>query len=279
MIKQNPFSLYDFLGYFIPGALLIYIYLFIEYFNDLKEQFKLSEFLKSNKDFQIESFLFFIILSYALGHLINFISSITVEKYANWKYDYPSKYLLGFKRDTKLLKTLNYRRVILIIIVSPIAILDLILGDLFKFKYFYTRKLDKLLIEVIKEKGLVLINDLYKNKSGNTNDIRLRDYDFHRIFTHYTFENTKNHQFKLVNYVILYGFLRVLSFISIIVFWYFLYLKIIKGNELIGYFHIVLIGLIAYTFYMAFMKFYRRYTLEGFMLIAIDRDLIYKKEK
>lgn len=273
MIKQNPFSLYDFLGYFIPGALLIYIYLFIEYLKDITEPFKLTEFLKDTQDFQIDKFLFFIIISYSLGHLVNFISSITIEKYANWKYDYPSKYLLGFKSNPNIWKTLSFKRIILIILILPISILDLVLGELFKFKKFYTRQLDDLLIEMIKEKGGKLINVLFKNEEGNTDGFTLRKYDFHRIFTHYTFENSKNHQFKLVNYVILYGFLRSLSFITICLFWYLGYLKFVIGNEFICWYHLLITALISYTFFMAFMKFYRRYTLEGLMLIVIDKDI------
>lgn len=273
MIKQNPFSLYDFLGYFIPGALLIYIYLFIEYLKNLTEPFKLTEFLKDTQDFQIDKFLFFIIISYSLGHLVNFISSITIEKYANWKYDYPSKYLLGVKNDTKFLKTFSFKRIILIILILPISILDFVLGEFFKFKNLYTRKLDNLLIDIIKEKGTKLVNDLYKNLQGNTDGFTIREHDFHRIFTHYTFENSKNHQFKLVNYVVLYGFLRTLSLITISLFWYLVYLKLMIGNDFICWYHFLITGLISYTFFMAFMKFYRRYTLEGLMLIAIDKEI------
>jgi len=273
MIKQNPFSLYDFLGYFIPGALLIYIYLFIEYFNNLKIKFNLLNFLNDNQSFQTEKFLFFIIISYALGHMINFLSSITVEKYANWIYDYPSKYLLGLVKNRIFWKSLNLRRIITALIIFPVMFFDLILGNLFKFKNFYTRKLDTLLIQIIKEKGLILIKQLYQNNIGNKEPLKLRDNDFHRIFTHYTFENSKNHQFKLVNYVVLYGFLRALTLISILIFWYLVYLKLFKNNEFICYYHFLIIGFISYTFFMAFIIFYRRYTLEGFMLIAIDKEL------
>lgn len=89
MIRQNPFSLYDFLGYFIPGALLFYLILFIDYVENLSENFELKNFIEKNSDFQLDKVLFFIIISYSLGHLLNFISSITIERYANWKYNYP----------------------------------------------------------------------------------------------------------------------------------------------------------------------------------------------
>lgn len=277
MIKQNPFSLYDFLGYFIPGALLIYLLLFIQYLENFNGQFVFLNFLDFGKDTNLEQLLFFVIISYGFGHLINFMSSITIEKYANWKYDYPSKYLLGIEKNEywqKSRKIGNLWRILLPILILPVTIFDLILGDLFKFKDFYTRKLDDFLIEVIKEKGNILVNMLFKNTNKKLQDSKIGKYDFFRIFAHYTFENTINHQFKLVNYVVLYGFLRVLTLISVIVFWYSLYSLIILKNNLIDFSTILFIGLISYVFFMAFMKFYRRYTLEGFMLIAIDKELI-----
>ena len=170
MIKQNPFSLYDFLGYFIPGALLFYLILFIENFKNSSTDFKFWDLLKNKTDFQFEQFLFFIIISYSLGHLINFISSITIEKYAILKYDYPSKYLLNLEiREywTKGLSISNLWKLILLVLILPVTVFDLILGDIFKFKNFYTRKLDSFLIVVITEKGNVLINKLFKYKSGN----------------------------------------------------------------------------------------------------------------
>ena len=103
--------------------------------------------------------------------------------------------------------------------------------------------------------------------------LKMLEYDFFRIFAHYTFEHTKSHQFKLINYVVLYGFLRTLTFIMVILFWYMTYLMIITKSIQFDLRLLLLIGLISYSFFMAFMKFYRRYTLEGLMLIAIDEEL------
>lgn len=277
MIKQNPFSLYDFLGYFIPGALLIYLLLFIQYLENFKGQFVFLNFLNIGYDTNLGELLFFVIISYGFGHLINFMSSITIEKYANWKYDYPSKYLLGIEKNEywqKSRKIGNLWRILLPILILPVTIFDLILGDILRFKDFYTRKLDDFLIEVIKEKGQNLVILLFKNKAKNSDVSNIGKYDFFRIFAHYTFENTINHQFKLVNYVVLYGFLRTLTLITVIAFWYSLYSFIILKSNLINFYTVICIGIISYIFFMAFMKFYRRYTLEGFMLIAIDKELV-----
>ncbi|MGJ8738832.1 hypothetical protein [Zobellia laminariae] len=276
MIRQNPFSLYDFLGYFIPGALLFYLVLFIDYVENLSENFELKNFIAKNSDFQLDKVLFFIIISYSLGHLLNFISSITIERYANWKYNYPSKYLLGFDYSgfwaTKSKRGIVWR-ICLILIMFPVTVLDLILGEVLGFKNFYTRKLDKFLIDLITLKGQKLFNRLADGQLNGYDDIKVRDYDFHRIITHYTFEHSKNHQFKMVNYVVLYGFLRTLTLITTISFWYIIFTHYTELGNLTIIIILSLLSLIAYIFFMAFMKFYRRYTLEGLMLIAINEDL------
>ena len=283
MIKQNPFSLYDFFGYFIPGALMVYIAMFllkITNFNDIDQ---LTQILNSYKTFQIENFLFFIILSYSSGHLINFISSITVERYANWKYNYPSKYLMNLKPDFIFWsgsKRIKFWKILLITLLFPITILDLILGELLCFKTFYTKKADNYIIETVKIKGIILLNQL-----GTPITKTLREYDFHRIFSHYVYENSKNHQSRLSNYVALYGFLRSLCLISVLFLWliiYKLYKKAYLFEKFTEYFekskyllvYFIVISFISYIFFMAFMKFYRRYTLESLMLIVIDKELV-----
>lgn len=282
MIKQNPFSIYDFLGYFIPGALMIYVFLLISNSGEFDNISSIFTVIGQNKSLEIDNILFFIILSYALGHLINFISSITIERYANWKYSYPSKYLMNLKPNHKFWigpKRIKIWKAILCLLIFPVAVSDYILGELLNFKDFYTRKLDRFMIEMIKSKGIVLLDKL-----GAPLTKSLREYDFHRIFSHYVYENSKNHQSKMTNYVSLYGFLRSLCLISTIFFWFILF-KLWK----ISYDHIslkyyfqevkylflafLILGLISYIFFMAFMKFYRRYTLEALMLIAIDPDL------
>jgi len=288
MIKQNPFSIYDFLGYFIPGALMIYIILFLLKIHDFNNLDQFTTVLNNDRTFQLDSFLFFIIISYSTGHLINFISSITIERYANWKYDYPSKYLMNLNKDFKFWsgsKKIKSWKFILILILSPITLFDYILGEIFCFKIFYTKNADKYIIAAVKSKGVILLNQL-----GTPTTKKLREYDFHRIFSHYVYENSKNHQSKLSNYVALFGFLRALSLISALFSWLIFYKlceKVFLCDNYIEYFtkskylirYLFIISITSYVFFMAFMKFYRRYTLETLMLIVIDKDLVDLEKK
>ncbi len=291
MIKQNPFSLYDFLGYLIPGALLCYVFLFLLKIDNINSINDIILIVSNNQEFQFDKILFFVIISYSLGHLISYLSSITIERYSYWKYDYPSKYLLGLNKKQKYFPKKKHWKLLLIktilaILLLPITTLDLILGEYFNFKTFYTKKLDSFLIQVIKDKNLELLDILYPPYYDD-----LKKYDFHRIISHYVYENSKNHQSKMINYVALYGFLRAVTLIVNFIFWIFLIvtiqssykylvsLKYIKFGILfssIDYtriFLLLFIAIITYIYFMGFMKFYRRYTLEAYMLVAIDKEI------
>ncbi|MDT0557505.1 hypothetical protein RM697_02520 [Ichthyenterobacterium sp. W332] len=268
MIRQNPFSLYDFLGYFIPGATLIYLMLFFSNLDSSEYAWDFNNVVGSD-NVSIQNYLFFIIISYAVGHLINFLSSILVERYGNWMYDYPSKYLLKIHKKFSF-KTITIKRIGIFISILPVSILDLLLGQLFNFKNLYVQHLDDFLIHGIKTKSSKILTELIPEDESNNLPESINDYDFFRILHHYAFEHTKSHQFKMVNYVVLYGFLRSLTFICVIIFWYLVYLQLFEQNEFIFAYHYLIISLCSYIFFMAFMKFYRRYTLEALMIIAIE---------
>lgn len=280
MIKQNPFSVYDFLGYLIPGSLVIYAYLIIDYLKSI-EFFNPSDFIENFSNVKLEGVFFFIILSYTIGHLISFASSITIEKYANWRYGYPSKYLLDMEHKGYWKSCRNWKnvvwRIIMIIILFPCVFFDWIFGQLLGFKRFYKKSLDEFLQDMVVSKANRLINQLGLEKLKNAekySDGKGNDFDFHRIITHYAYENSKQHQAKMSNYVALYGFLRTLSLIfSLLATYFFIrvvcFLEFNLNNGIILF---VLTG-ISYLAFMAFMKFYRRYTLEGLMIIVIDKEI------
>ncbi len=277
-MKQNPFSLYDFLGYIIPGLFFIFSIFIIDEFKKT-DSISFFPIINSFPTLKLEGSIFILIVSYTLGHLLSFVPSITIEKFGIWKYGYPSKYLLGIdslKYKDHLRK--NFPEfiwgLILFILLLPIAIFDYILGKLFGFKDFYRKPVDDLLVKAIELKvnqlavcfGLTKVNG-FENGIGDNND-------FFRIVQHYTYDHSLNHQSKFTNYVALYGFLRTMTLIMMILFWYIIVHVIIIGKFGIGI--VCLLGiasLIPYIFFMAYMKFYRRYTLEGFMVLVIDKDI------
>jgi hypothetical protein len=306
METKKQFSLYDFLGYFAPGALFLYILLyFLKYFDELLYQCIL------NINFgKIELFVAFVIISYIIGHALNYISSITIEKYSNWMYGFPSYFLLFgtkkhyFKKLSFSEKELEldlsgcdlaenfinnysirnkskskYRfflswffsciwRLILLIFLLPIFFYDLLVGRIMKLKLFYTNQLDIVLSNAIIKKIQTLFREL--------NIEVLIGTDFFRVISHYYYENYEKHQSKYDNYVALYGLTRTLSLIFCLTTWLFSFIIIYTHIFCLQlHFSVIIIFFlsgISYLFFMAFMKFYRKYTLEGYMCLLIDKD-------
>ena len=94
-LSKSPFSLYDFLGYFIPGALFCYLFAIV---------FDIEEIKWLNIEFFLGLRVFdqsvaFTLFSYVFGHAINYLSTLTIEKYSIWSIGYPSKYLFGVKPE------------------------------------------------------------------------------------------------------------------------------------------------------------------------------------
>ena len=277
-MKQNPFSLYDFMGYFIPGATSIYL---IQIVNVIKnsDSIDLAKILTSFPTIRTEGILIFLILSYVLGHLISYLSSITIEKYAIWKYGYPSKYLLDINENSYWTGAKKFHsifwRISLLILLLPTVTLDFILGKYFGFKNFYSNKLDPMLAKLIRLKLNRLLIKLGMTQKNGFNKGEGNENDFNRIVLHYTYENSKSHQSKLTNYVSIYGFLRTFTLIVNSLFWYFMFHTYLWGDFNSKSILIVMgISIISYIFFMSFMKFYRRYTLEGLMILAVDENII-----
>lgn len=289
-MKQNPFSLYDFLGYFIPGAFIIGLFHTISLCKDwhiasLSELITNCESLFcSFPNISIGGAIFLLIFSYVIGHLFSFISSITVEKYAVWRYDYPSRFLLKlelnyvarFKKNKGCWKRLQKLLwlFVLCIILLPIIASDLFFGKTLGLKDFYAKPLETPLIKLITYKISRLAIKLGITIENNFEDGEIHNCDFYRIVQHYAYENSKEHQSKFTNYVALYGFLRTFALIFNIMFWYLIIHISSWGNyDLYKIILIMFTGLISYAFFMSFMKFYRRYTLEGLMVLSINTDL------
>lgn len=289
MINQNPFSLYDFLGYFIPGASFVYLFILIQGILN-QNDFSTLQFLDNFEKSKFHGILLIIIISYVIGHLLSYTSSITVEKYGNWKYGYPSKYLIGLPiqgywkkgeetKDEPVRQIVtNFWRLLIALLLLPLTLLDWLIGTLIGIKKSHENSLDPFLRKAIEFKVTSLYQHLKLNKTGLFEIFDPINQDFNRIVSHYAFENCKEHQFRMVNYVALYGFLRNLSLIFTLTFWYFFFegIKTINFNADIDWTFVKILLLLmtsSFVAFMGFMKFYRRYTLEGLMLIVIDKNL------
>ena len=158
-------------------------------------------------------------------------------------------------------------RLVLLFILAPCVLLDYLLGSLLAFRRFYQQPLDPFLQDLTKNKIRKLITYISDDHTIELDDEKLSQYDFHRIVTHYSYETTKNHHSRMSNYVALYGFLRNICLIFNVLTIYSIVYMIIKGTE--NFIFPIMFIVATYISFMAFMKFYRRYSLEGFMVLLI----------
>lgn len=102
MEEKNPFSLFDFLGYFFPGAFALLI-IWSSYIVWTKEDILPISYLYDSIGYYsngksldlVKIAVPFILCAYILGHLISYLSAITIEFFTNKAFGYPSLYLLS----------------------------------------------------------------------------------------------------------------------------------------------------------------------------------------
>lgn len=267
-VKQNPFSLYDFLGYFVPGAIFIYLAL-IGHSNHYSNLEELQKFQK------LENILPFTLLAYLLGHIINYLSALTIEKHAIQMYGYPSKTII---KETEPERTTSkhdiFYTMLTRIIIAPVAMIDLTIGRFLKIDRFIKRSEDKTIRTIIKFK----IYELLKEKGSGTFDNFAPPHltNFFILAYHYCVEKCPNHLPKMQNYVALYGFLRANCFALICATWMTMFNLdleyLCNPRNIYIVIHTTILSAIAFILYLGFLKFYRRFCLEVLLAFCVTYE-------
>ncbi|END6329368.1 hypothetical protein ABMO06_003397 [Escherichia coli] len=280
-MNQNPFSFYDFLGYLIPGGFFILLMYFCGLTFDLDIVIDLTELLRGQSQiFGILNYGSIVIISYIAGHFISITSAFFIEKYMNEEFQYPSEYLFNKLSDDKKnvltpssdKQNEDTKRKIKYCIIK-VMLFPIIPWDYATQKLCYSQSLPFqlanttwLMIKEGYEKKFRIDDKLLNIRTG------LHD-DLFRLAYHYVYEFSNQHQTKIQNYVALYGFCRNICLVFVITFWIsFLTLiyRAIEGGA-VSYISIstLLSFFFVYVFYVGFVKFYRRYTLEVLMAFAV----------
>lgn len=280
-MENSPFSFYDFLGYLFPGAISL---LFISFFCSVDSNTYCKEYF--NFELFIEQILILynsnswvciivvIIFSYAIGHLISFLSSITIEYFSNMFFGYPSKYLLNDKEKSIFYYYKKYFkcktkvtfiwRILLIIFLFPITVVIMIFGNVLNINQHITRSLDDYTIDNIKVKQGNLLKKLnLQNKNNNIDKA-----DIHSLVMYYVYFNVPDRQRKADNYIALYGFLRSMTLILCSLTLYISCFLIFNSNYNVDYLLIDLILILLCNIsFMSFVKIYRRFTKEDYLTL------------
>lgn len=273
-MNQNPFSLYDFLGYLIPGGLFLYVLYFCGITLDWDVIIQLKKAaIAQESTLSLLGYSSIVILAYIIGHAIAICSAFLVEKYMNDTLQYPSIYLFWelnneFKDEVKKGWGRKLKYFIIKTILCPIWLLDII-----TFNKLYSRELTKELATPLWDK---LTNSYIKIFSVDLNQLKTSyalQGDLFRLAYHYSYEYSSNHQQKIQNYVALYGFCRNVCLVFLIFFWVALctlIINLMSANT--SHFNLIatlVMLLMTYIFYCGFVKFYRRFSLEVFMAFSV----------
>lgn len=291
--NKSYFSVYDFMGYLVPGLLC---FLGINFaLSDPKEILSFIEKF-SKPEIDLNTSVVSVVLLYLTGHILSFLSSITVEKYSRWTLDFPSKYLFR-KNKSSFIKSVfdllredknkNVRcciirfisriliRGVVTLFLLPLVGWDFLFRHIFQLKEQYARPFGDGCLPLI-ENGT---NDFFKsisNKTGENlkNNGDYIDADYFRIISHYVKENAPNHSGSINNYVTLYGFSRTTTLILVISTWVSLCHCFMNGL-FCDYFYIpIFLSAFSFLMYMEFNKFYRKYSVEVFLALCT----VYKKD-
>lgn len=266
--KQNPFSIYDFLGYLIPGAILL-----------LSTSGLLSIFNNQSLDHYIPDLpatyqaATFLAAAYIAGHVIGIVSSFSIEKSYIRLNGYPSRCFLKHEPlgtdapKTKMEKFWDLH----------LKVAQTVCGAILGNNSYATDALKAPIVQIINTKLEFYFSK--EHKSSNLEKIIQSEY-FHHIY-HYCVENAPNHLSKIQNYVALYGLMRNTAFTCLIAFWLiivesftqivhalftsstltFSTPRLITGSAALLCFSIL---------YLGFVKFYKRYSLEIIMAFSVS---------
>ncbi|WP_102947018.1 hypothetical protein [Stenotrophomonas sp. VV52] len=264
-VKQSPFSLYDFLGYLFPGAIAIFAFEYI--FSYLGLDTGLTELTALTR---ASALLPFILSSYIAGHLISLLSSFTIERLYIWTLDYPSKSLLSYERRAIFedkLSALNCVKFVCLIILAPVALGVLAMCFFSAGRPGLAQSMDNLLTKIIRLKITRLL--IEKGQVDNPNRYAGPcDSDFFRFVYHHALENSPAHIGKMQNYVALFGFHRAMSFLCCLLFWIGI-VSVVSSSEDRAMRVVVASSVLSLFFFFGFAKFYRRFSLEALMAMAV----------
>lgn len=265
--KQNPFSIYDFLGYLIPGAiLLLSVSGLLSIFNNQTFDYYIPDLPAT---YQVATFL---AAAYITGHVVGIISSFSIEKSYIRLNGYPSRCFLEHNplgTDTPKTRMEKFWD-------THLKVAQLICGGILGNKSYATDALKPPIVEIINAKLKCYFSN--EHKSSDLEKTIQSEY-FHHIY-HYCVENAPNHLSKIQNYVALYGLMRNTAFTCLIAFWLiaieslaqishalsagskldFSAAKLIVGSAALFCFSIL---------YLGFVKFYKRYSLEIIMAFSV----------
>ena len=164
----------------------------------------------------------------------------------------------------------NVLRIALGLFMVPVAVFDFLLGRGLGMADVYARGLDRVIRSVLQQNIIKRLKAIGSPPAAAKDEEKPESVEFFLLLQHYVLENCEHHRPKMDNYVALYGFLRTITFLLIMLAWLALIHVFLVGSpKYLPYGTPMYFALGAFLFYMAYMKFWRRYSLEVLMAVSV----------
>lgn len=272
--KAPSFTAYDFLGYAVPGLAAIALIDASIYYHISGIHIDYDSVFNRYLSLSFQSIVPVVLFAYLVGHILSFFSSILIEKHSTWMHGIPTNFLLNHGSPAKYFDVSGKApwasaplRFITAVLVAPISLPDFLFTKVIPLSGNYIRPMDSILVDACASAhSSILI------KSGidvdEHSEEQFNSFDLHRLTIHCALESAPAHVSSMRNYVVLYGFLRSVSLLSVASFWGLLF-------HLFGVYSWcfivtsgVISSLLAFSCYAAYLKFRVRYHKEGLMALV-----------
>jgi len=260
-------TLFDFLGYFVPGALFVYVTLIVG--SLLVHSGRIIWIIKP----EVGELLPFFIVAYLSGHLLSFVSTLTIEIYASLRVGQPSGYLMGCNPSR--------RRTGLLGILGGIALWPVVVPHIFLRRTIGIESL------VARPMSNPLAVALRARVSDRLSRYGLANTDVGEVFPllhHLAVELAPAQDLRLARHIALSGFMRSTSLLAVVATWAGLILVLTGRTVTVverwssPFVFILAPWVLAYLSFLAFLKFNRRFAFETLMIflatqVSLDRPI------
>jgi hypothetical protein len=275
--KTPQLTAYDILGYLVPGLALFALIDLSIAFHFQKMPMRYEDVCLRYSTIKWQGAIPLVLLCYYVGHMISFLSSMTIERYARWRYGHPMNFLLDesgeyprfFGTGGKCPIWSMIFRFCTAVTIWPLWFWEsvlLVTGILRN----YVRSMGPQLVATVKEALGWL-----REKAGITVDPS-PDYpaEFESLAINYTLESAPAHVYSLRNYIVLYGFIRSMTLVLVISTWLLslhvgwkFYAEGVNAYLSLGAFMVTGMagGIFCVISYGAYLKFWTRYNREALM--------------
>lgn len=278
--KSPQFSAYDFLGYLLPGLVFMALADCTWLYHVKPCSFSLEFLVKRYSELSWNNAIPLALLGYFFGHMVSFCSSIIIEGHAkrmhgepstlgirNYAFDYfhAGKWRAGRRVEYV---SLIFFRFVRGVVVFPIGWIECIFARMLSLSKRFNGRINSILLACLESAEQRLLERL-----GVDAKIRLSDgtaelqwgNGLERLGLHYALETASAHVTSLRNYVVLYGFLRSMTFILLISAWTVSVHLFLQNQWMNGFVILVSSGLLIAPCYCAFLKLWTRYHREALM--------------